>query len=42
MKIALIKKNQQEKKTTPPQTSSIHNKDDLSHQKRGESSKFRR
>ncbi len=40
MKIALIKKNLQEK--TPPQISSIRNEDDLSHQKRVESSKFRR
>jgi hypothetical protein len=42
MKIALIKKNQQEKRQHHLKISSIRNKDDLSHQKRGESSKFRR
>ncbi len=30
MKIALIKKNQQEKKTTPPQDITIRNEDDPS------------
>ncbi len=39
-KIALIKKNLQEKHHL--EISSIRNEDDLSYQKRGESSKFRR
>jgi hypothetical protein len=42
MKIALIEKNQQENKQHHLKISSIRNKDDLSHRKRGESSKFRR
>jgi hypothetical protein len=40
MKIALIKKNLQEK--TPPRDIIHPNEDDLSHQKRVESSIFRR
>jgi hypothetical protein len=42
MKIALIKKNQQEKRQHHLKISSIRNEDDLSHQKREGSSKFRR
>ncbi len=42
MKVALIKKNQQEKKQHHLKISPIRNEDDLSHQKHGESSKFRR
>jgi hypothetical protein len=42
MKIALITKNLQKKKKHHLKISSIHSEDDLSYQKREESSKIRR